>query len=67
MRLGKRRITSCAWISLIVGRDFLKEHIIWQVMDEETVSIWGGQLDPWFGKSKDWSPWYAGVSDARKP
>ena len=24
----------------MVGRDFLKEHILWQIMDGEDVSIW---------------------------
>ena len=29
-----------AWSSLIVGRDFLKEHILWQIIEGESVSIW---------------------------
>ena len=37
---GKDGRVSWAWISLLVGRDFLKEYIMWQVMDGENVSIW---------------------------
>ena len=31
---------SWAWSSQIEGRDFVKEYILWQVMDGESVSFW---------------------------
>ena len=36
-RQGRR--TFRTWSSLLVGRNFLKKHLLWQVMDGEKISI----------------------------
>ena len=38
---------SWAWASILKGRDFIKEYVLWQIMDGKDVNIW---KDRWIPK-----------------
>ena len=40
MLKAKGSKTSWAWSSLIEGRDFIKDKLVWQVFDGNNLSIW---------------------------